>query len=166
MSFDSCVCYASACRPSCVQLSATLWTVARQAPLSMGFSGRNTGAVCHFPLQGIFPDPGIKPMSCNRHLRQCIWSEHSCHLRVPSCPVTVVRNSSSRGSHFWFLLPCFESFLFLSIAYSYFQKFTDQKGIGIFMNSESWFEILMIPISFRGIQQRHIVLWSFPKAPF
>ena len=28
---------------SCVQLSATPWTVAHQAPLSMGFSGKNTG---------------------------------------------------------------------------------------------------------------------------
>ena len=36
--------------------SATLWTVSHQAPLSMGlFSGKNTGAGCHFLLQGLFP---------------------------------------------------------------------------------------------------------------
>ena len=43
---------------SCVQLFATLWTVAFQAPLSMGFSGRISGVGCHFLLQEIFPSQG------------------------------------------------------------------------------------------------------------
>ena len=34
-----------------VQLFATPWTVAHQAPLSMGFPGKNTGGGCHFLLQ-------------------------------------------------------------------------------------------------------------------
>ena len=38
-----------------VRLFATLWTVARQAPLSMGFPRNNTGVGCHFLLQGVFP---------------------------------------------------------------------------------------------------------------
>ena len=33
----------------------TPWTVAHQAPLSMGFSRKNTGVGCHFLLQRIFP---------------------------------------------------------------------------------------------------------------
>ena len=42
-----------------VQLFATLWIVACQAPLSMGFfSGKNTGVGCHALLQGIFPTQG------------------------------------------------------------------------------------------------------------
>ena len=41
-----------------VWLFVTLWTVAQQAPLSMGFSGKNTGVDCHFLLQGIFPTQG------------------------------------------------------------------------------------------------------------
>ena len=36
---------------SCVQLFLTLWTVAHQASLSMGFSRQNTGVGCHFLLQ-------------------------------------------------------------------------------------------------------------------
>ena len=32
----------------------TPWTVAYQAPLSMVFSGKNTGVGCHFLPQGIF----------------------------------------------------------------------------------------------------------------
>ena len=35
---------------SLVRLFATLWTVARQAPLSMGFSSKNAGMGCHFLL--------------------------------------------------------------------------------------------------------------------
>ena len=45
------------CALSCfsrVQLFVTLWTAARQAPLPMGFSGKNTGVGCHALLQGIF----------------------------------------------------------------------------------------------------------------
>ena len=37
-----------------VWLFVTLWTVACQAPLSMGFSRKNTGVGCHFLLQRIF----------------------------------------------------------------------------------------------------------------
>ena len=39
--------------------SATLRTVVRQAPLSMEFSGKNTGAGCHSLLQGIFLTQGL-----------------------------------------------------------------------------------------------------------
>ena len=46
-----------------VQLFATLWTVAPQAPLSMGFSrqGYWSGLLC--PLPGDLPDSGIGPES-------------------------------------------------------------------------------------------------------
>ena len=44
---------------SCVQLFATPWTVAYQAPLSMGFPGKGTGVGCHFLLQGIFLTQGL-----------------------------------------------------------------------------------------------------------
>ena len=33
--------------------SATLWIMARQVPLSLGFSSKNTGVGCHALLQGI-----------------------------------------------------------------------------------------------------------------
>ena len=46
-----------------VQLFATLWTAAHQAPLSMGFSRQEcwTGLPC--PPPGDLPNPGIEPMS-------------------------------------------------------------------------------------------------------
>ena len=43
---------------SCVQLFVTPCTAACQAPLSMGFSSKNTGMGCHALLQGIFPTQG------------------------------------------------------------------------------------------------------------
>ena len=48
---------------SCVQLCAALWLIARQAPLSMGFSRQEhwSGLSCP-PPEGL-PDPGIKPTS-------------------------------------------------------------------------------------------------------
>ena len=49
-----------------VQLLATPWTVAFQAPLSMDSPGKNPGVGCHFLLQGIFPIQGSNP--CLRHL--------------------------------------------------------------------------------------------------
>ena len=42
---------------------ATPWTVARQAPLSMGFSRQIYGSGLPFPSPGDLPNPGIKPAS-------------------------------------------------------------------------------------------------------
>ena len=55
---------------SCFRLFATLWTVTRHTPPSMGFSSKNTGVGCHFLFQGIFPTQGSKPglLHCRRFL--------------------------------------------------------------------------------------------------
>ena len=49
------------CVLSCVQLFATLWTVARQAPLPTGFYRQKYWSGLLFPPPGGLPDPGIKP---------------------------------------------------------------------------------------------------------
>ena len=57
-----------------VSNSATPWTSAHQAPLSMEFSrspGKNTGVGCHFLLQGIFPTQGSNPGLL--HCRQTLY---------------------------------------------------------------------------------------------
>ena len=41
----------------------TLWTVAHQAPLSMGFSRQKYWSGLPFPFAGDLPNPGIQPMS-------------------------------------------------------------------------------------------------------
>ena len=48
-------------RFSRVQLSATLWTMACQAPLSIGFSRQEYWSGLSRPPSGHLPDPGIKP---------------------------------------------------------------------------------------------------------
>ena len=45
-----------------VQLFATPWTVAHQAPLATGFPGKINEVGSHFLLQEI-PDPGTEPTS-------------------------------------------------------------------------------------------------------
>ena len=46
-----------------VQLFATPWTVACQAPPSMGFSRQECWSGLPFPSPGHLPDPGIEPGS-------------------------------------------------------------------------------------------------------
>ena len=52
------------------------WTVAHQAPLSMGFPRKNTGMGCHFRLQGIFLTQGS-----NQHLQH--WQADSFNTEPP-----------------------------------------------------------------------------------
>ena len=46
---------------SCVQLFATPWTVAYQAPLSMGFSRQECWSGLPCPPPGGLPNPGMEP---------------------------------------------------------------------------------------------------------
>ena len=48
---------------SCVQLFAIPWTVAHQAPLSIGFSRQEYWSGLPFPSPGDLPDSRIKPTS-------------------------------------------------------------------------------------------------------
>ena len=52
-----------ACMLSGVQLFATPWTVAHQAPLSMAFSRQEDWSGLPLPTPGDLPHPGIKAAS-------------------------------------------------------------------------------------------------------
>ena len=56
-----------------VQLFVTSWTIACQAPLSMGFSRQEYWGGCHFLLQGTFLTQELNPGLL--HCRQTL-----CHL--------------------------------------------------------------------------------------
>ena len=58
-----CVCVCVCVSLSHVQLFATSWTVARQAPLSLGFSRKENWSGLSFPYPGDLPNPGIEPRS-------------------------------------------------------------------------------------------------------
>ena len=65
---------------SCVQLLATPWTVAYQAPPSMGFSRQEYwSGLPLFLLQGIFPSQGSNPGLS--HCRQTLY--HLSHKESP-----------------------------------------------------------------------------------
>ena len=61
LALTACVCML--CRFSRVWLFVTLWTVTRQAPLSMGFSRQKYCSGLPCPPPGDLPDPGIEPTS-------------------------------------------------------------------------------------------------------
>ena len=46
-----------------IQLFVTVWTVALQAPLSMGFSKQEYWSELPYPHPGNLPGPGIEPVS-------------------------------------------------------------------------------------------------------
>ena len=78
---------------SSVQPFATPWTVAHQAPLSMGFPGKNTGVGCHSVLQGTFPTQGTNSyLLCLLH-----WQAYSLlqsHLGNPPAQIFGVNTLS------------------------------------------------------------------------
>ena len=55
--------YVASCMLNHVPLFTTLWTLAHQAPLSMGFSRQEYWSGLPFSPPGDIPNPGIKPMS-------------------------------------------------------------------------------------------------------
>ena len=62
---------------SAVPDSATPWTAAHQAPLSMGFSRQEYWSGLSFPPPGDLPDPGLKPTS----LASCVGGQMLYHRR-------------------------------------------------------------------------------------
>ena len=60
---------------SCPAL-VTPWTVAHQAPLSMGFPSKNTGVGCHFPLQESGPRDRIPESCLAGGLLYCRWTPY------------------------------------------------------------------------------------------
>ena len=65
-----------------VPLFATLWTVARQAPLSMGFSRQEYWSGLPFPFPRDLPNPGIEPWS------PALWAD-ALSSEPPGNPITL-----------------------------------------------------------------------------
>ena len=72
-----------------VQLFATLWTVAGQAPLSMGFFRQECGVSCHAFLQGISLTQGsnLHLLHCRQIL--CCWATKEA---LKSCWTSLIMN--------------------------------------------------------------------------
>ena len=70
---------------SCVRLSATPWTLAHQAPLSIGFSRHKYWSGLPFSSLGDLPDPGVKPRSPALQADSIsIWATREAHIQALS----------------------------------------------------------------------------------
>ena len=87
-----CVCvYVCVKSLSHVRLLATPWTVARQAPLSMGFSRQEYWSGLPFPSPGDLPNPGIKPrVSCIAGRCFILWATREAKWWVE---ITTIKGS-------------------------------------------------------------------------
>ena len=76
---------------SCVQLFATPWTVAYQAPPSMGFFRQEYWSGLPFPSPGDLPDPGIEPRSpavqADALTSEPPGNPYSYHQDIPISPI-------------------------------------------------------------------------------
>ena len=82
-----CVCACVLSRFSCVRLFATLWTVARQAPLSIGFSRQEYWSRLPCSPPGDLPHPGSS--SC----LLCLLHWQACSLpQVPATRIQMLLN--------------------------------------------------------------------------
>ena len=86
------------CMLSCfsrVQLYVTLWTVARQVPLSMGFSRQESWSGLPCPPPGDFPNPGIEPLS----LMSPALQVNSLPLAPPGKPKRILKACLSHNTN-------------------------------------------------------------------
>ena len=106
---------------SVVSDSATLWTVACQAPLTMGCPGKNTLACCHFLLQG--SRKILREKYSEKNTQGDSWSGIyiSCALQVDSLPL------SHQGSHFCYALKIYLSYISSWIYLVFLPTFSQNK---------------------------------------
>ena len=74
---------------SCIQLFETPWTVAHQAPLSMGFPRQEYWSGLPFPSPGDLPNPAIEPRSPALQTDSLLLS----HQRFPTLGISVLENT-------------------------------------------------------------------------
>ena len=72
-----------------IRLFVTLWRIAHQAPLSMGFSRQEYWSGLPFPSPGDLPDPGIEPRSPTLQA-DALTSEPPGKLELKSSPIIYV----------------------------------------------------------------------------
>ena len=89
---------------SCAWLFANLWTVALQAPLSMGFSRQEYRSGLPCPPPGDLPDPGIEPVAPALQADSLPMSHQGAHI-------SLLPTIKSRAFESWTLLGLFKKSL-------------------------------------------------------
>ena len=85
---------------SCIHFFATLWTVAFQAPLSMGFSSQEYWSGLPYPSPRDLPDPGIKPESPALAGRLDHWATWFPYTKQTS---EIFKSTFNVSKVFWFI---------------------------------------------------------------
>ena len=83
---------------SCVWVFATPWTVAHQAPLSMGFSRQKYWRGLPWPPPEDLPDPGIEPeFPCLLHYRWILyhWATREAHTSIKNKTIILKRSPTT-----------------------------------------------------------------------
>ena len=87
---------------SCVQLFVTPWTVACQAPLSLGFSRQEYWSGLPFPSPGDLPNPRIEPRSPASEADALTSESSLSHIKRPllwlSCFLFTISRSGAYNS--------------------------------------------------------------------
>ena len=88
----------------------TPWTVARQAPLFMGFPRQEYWSRLPFPSPWKLSDPGSEPTSSAWQFSVCVPAQSLSHVQLYVTPWTVARQAPlSMGfsrQEYWSGLPC------------------------------------------------------------
>jgi len=124
---------------SCVQLSATPWTVAHQAFLSMGFSRQEYRSGSSRPPPGDLPDPGIEPVSpasAGGFFTVCATLEASSAKKGGDDPVQKPSLDSQRPTAQHRLYPSLCSWTLRLLLYLGFYKqyFYEHWGASVYLN--------------------------------
>ena len=126
----------------------TPWTVAHQAPLSIGFPGKNTRVGCHFLFQGIFLAQGSN--LCLLHCQEGSSPLRHQGSQVQGLQVCKVQPSKGqlrlkeiRQTHFpvgkgsKILKTCFKTTTICFLAIKYLHSFHIQNSVLSFFNLKS-----------------------------
>ena len=92
---------------SYILLFATPWTVARLAPLSMGFPRQEYWSGLPFPSPGDLPDPGIEPESPPLQVGSLLLSRQGSPRKLATLPQVFggERGGCGLGQDLWVLSP-------------------------------------------------------------
>ena len=117
---------------SCIWLLTTLWTVAQQPPLSMGFSRQEYWSGLPYPPPRDLPDPGIEPVSlmspalAGRFFTTSItWKASQRHTFyffkklafVPEFAVWNIKKKKRKKFTFEYMYDCFSNLQFYLLFY-------------------------------------------------
>ena len=93
----------------------TLWTVASQASLSMGFSRQEYWSGVSFPTSGDLPNPGIKPTSLSSPALAAGFFTFSTTCKAPRIEPSSFKSPGS-ASRFFPLAPLARPLLFIQFS--------------------------------------------------